>query len=298
MKRAFSCMSLVLLGFSMFSAFGDEGKARSNVKPPFLGDITATVYDGTSDDLLTGGLGWDGLMSPMLPEVSATPTGAQIRRLAIYSNYRALVDMTKEGGYGVLYGPNVSPQGVVDTTPGAGKIAGTELIAYSLNESGRPAATLMVQIPANFNEKEPCIVTATSSGSRGVYGAIAAVGEWGLKHGCAVAYTDKGTGNGADELGTSTVILMNGLTANATSAGNGSLFTANLTDADRAAFNTANPYRYAFKHAHSQQNPEKDWGRFTLQAVELRCTRSTSEVRRRWREPTRKRGGSGPRIRW
>jgi len=47
--------------------------------------------------------------------------------------------------------------------------------------------------------KEPCIVTATSSGSRGVYGAIAAVGEWGLKHGCAVAYTDKGTEKGVSD---------------------------------------------------------------------------------------------------
>ena len=34
---------------------------------------------------------------------------------------------------------------------------------------------------------------ATSSGSRGVYGAIS-TGEWGLKKGCAVAYTDKGAG--------------------------------------------------------------------------------------------------------
>ncbi len=36
------------------------------------------------------------------------------------------------------------------------------------------------------------------------------------------------------------------------------------TAAERAAFNAATPNRFAFKHAHSQQNPEKDWGKWTL----------------------------------
>ncbi len=112
-------------------------------------------------------------------------------------------------------------------------------------------------------------MTATSSGSRGVYGAVSAAGEWGLKRGCAVAYTDKGTGNGAHELDTNTITLINGLTANATSAGNASHFTATLTDAAADAFTATNPFRYAFKHAHSQVNPEKDWGLFTRQAIEF-----------------------------
>ena len=63
----------------------------------------------------------------------------------------------------------------------------------------------MVQIPAPFNPATACIVTAASSGSRGVYGAIGSAGEWGLKRGCAVAYTDKGTGTGAHDLATDTV---------------------------------------------------------------------------------------------
>ena len=98
-------------------------------------------------------------------------------------------------------------------------------------------------------------------GSRGIYGAISAAGEWGLKRGCAVAYTDKGTGSGAHELATNTVTLMNGQTAAAPTAGAASQFTANLTDAQRTAYLQSHPHRYAFKHAHSQQNPEKDWGR-------------------------------------
>ena len=41
------------------------------------------------------------------------PTAAELRRLAIYSNYRALVDITTAGGYGILYGPNVLADGTV-----------------------------------------------------------------------------------------------------------------------------------------------------------------------------------------
>jgi hypothetical protein len=41
----------------------------------------------------------------------AQPTAAELRRAAIYNNYRALVDMTAAGGYGLLYGPNVAADG-------------------------------------------------------------------------------------------------------------------------------------------------------------------------------------------
>ena len=85
---------------------------------------------------------------------------------------------------------------------------------------------MMVQIPTSFNRDRACIVTATSSGSRGVYGAIGSAGEWGLKRGCAVAYTDKGTGNGVHDLATNTVNLQNGTRTDAAAAGNDSNFTA------------------------------------------------------------------------
>ena len=253
------------------SSSGDSpAPALTNVRPAYLGTVTTTSYNGTSDDLLTGGLGWDGIQSATLPVLSATPTASELRRRAIYNNYRALVDFTTNGGYGVIFGPNVPVAGgAPDPTPGAGKIAGTEYIAYSVDATGKAAATLMVQIPSNFSQSAPCVVTASSSGSRGVYGAVSAAGEWGLKRGCAVAYTDKGTGNGAHELDTNTITLINGLTANAVTAGNASLFTASLTEAQRTAFIASNPFRYAFKNAHSQVNSEKDWGLYTRQAIEF-----------------------------
>ena len=241
-----------------------------NVKPEYIkSTIVSTTYDGNTNDLLTAGLGKTGLQSATPPAVAdpVNPTVEELRRTAIYNNYRALVDMTTNGGYGVLYGPNVDVNGVAGT--GEGKIAGEEHIAYADDGTGRQNVTLMVQIPSTFNVANACIVTAASSGSRGVYGAIGTAGEWGLKRGCAVAYTDKGTGNGAHDLAANAVNVMRGTRTNAATAGTSSQFTANLSAAELAAYNAAFPNRWAWKHAHSQQNPEADWGRDTLRAVEF-----------------------------
>ena len=104
----------------------------------------------------------------------AAPTAAELRRNAIHGNYRALVDASAAGGMGVLYGPNIDLDG--GNTLGEGKIAGREYIAYADDGSGRKNVTLMVQVPDSFSASRPCIVTATSSGSRGIYGAIGTSG--------------------------------------------------------------------------------------------------------------------------
>lgn len=243
---------------------------EANARPTFVaGDVLRTNYDGTTNDLLTGGLGRTGLQAAAPPAFADVnnPTDAELRTRAIYNNYRALVDITTAGGYGVLFGVNVDANGVVGT--GEGRIAGEEWIAIADDGSGRENVTMMVQVPTSFSPSNPCIVTAASSGSRGVYGAIATAGEWGLKRGCAVAYTDKGTGNGGHDLSANTVFGVTGRRIDAATANRRAQFIAGLTDAERAAFNTATANRWAFKHAHSQLNPEKDWGRHTLQAVEF-----------------------------
>jgi hydroxybutyrate-dimer hydrolase len=247
-----------------------QSSSDNNTLPSFVvaSSVATTSYDGTSDDLLTAGLGKSGLQNNTAPSVSATPTAAELRRLAIYNNYRALVDITTGGGYGVLYGPNVDVNG--GNTLGEGRIAGDEWIAYDDDGTGAQNVTMLVQVPSSFDANNPCIVTGTSSGSRGVYGAIATAGEWGLKHGCAVAYTDKGSGNGIHDLQNNTVNLIDGRRQDAGTAAKASNFTApNLNDTDRATYNAAYPNRFAVKHAHSQQNPEKDWGKYTLHAIEF-----------------------------
>ena len=261
-------LTLSATAAAALTACGGGDRDPVSVKPAYLGSVKATTYDGISDDLLTAGLGQSGLASAVPPSYAnpLAPTAAELRRAAIYTNYRAIVDMTAAGGYGSLFGPNVNAAGV--PTTGEGKVAGTEYIAYSDDGSGRQNVTLMVQLPASFDVNNPCIITATSSGSRGVYGAIS-TGEWGLRKGCAVAYSDKGTGGSTHDLQNDTVPLQDGTRATASAAGTAAAFRANLSTAELAAFNTATPTRFAFKHAHSQQNPEKDWGKSTLQAVEF-----------------------------
>lgn len=239
-----------------------------NQMPGYLGSITRADYDGKTNDLLTAGLGKTGLAGAA-PAYANTeqPTPLELRRNAIYANYRAVLDITVNSGYGTLYGPNVDASGNVGT--GEGLVAGSEYIAYADDGTGKKNVTLMVQVPASFDPERACIVTGTSSGSRGIYGAIGSSGEWGLKKGCAVAYADKGSGTGLYVFEDDSVNLQNGVRAGRVAAGKSALFAPDLSDADRLAWASANPNRIAFKHAHSQQNPEKDWGKVTLQAVEM-----------------------------
>lgn len=262
-------LSAILSGCGGSDTASPLDLGQANALPSFIkGSVSSKTYDGSSDDLLTGGLGKTGLAgaSPTFAD-PLKPTAAELRKVAIYNNYRGVLDIAANGGYGTLYGPNVSKDGVVTT--GEGKIAGKEFIAYSDDGSGQQNVVMMVQVPDSFNPAKPCIVTGGSSGSRGVYGAIGTSGEWGMKHGCAVAYNDKGTGNGFHDLQTDKVTLIDGTTADAASAGIAAHFRANMADAARAAYNALFPNRVAYKHAHSQQNPEKDWGKNTLQSVEF-----------------------------
>lgn len=246
---------------------GGSDSVPANVLPDFVkGSVSVKTYDGASDDLLTGGLGKTGLMgtAPAYAD-PLNPTTAELRRNAIYNNYRALTDFTAAGGFGSLFGPNIDVSG--NDTLGEGKVAGAEYIAVADDGSGKLNVSMMVQVPDSFDRNKPCIVTGTSSGSRGVYGAVGVSGEWALKRGCAVAYTDKGTGNGMHDLASDRVNSIDGTLLPAGDAGARAIFRADISAADLIAFNTSHPNRFAYKHAHSGQNPEKDWGRNTLDAI-------------------------------
>jgi hydroxybutyrate-dimer hydrolase len=242
-----------------------------NKKPKFIkGKILMQEYDGITNDLLTGGLGLSGIEFGAPAPVFAdpdNPTAEELRTLAIQTNYRAVLDPSPGGGWGLLYGPNIDPEG--NPTLGEGLVAGKEYLAYSDNGTGKKNVTLMVQIPDTFDPENPCIITAPSSGSRGVYGAIGTSGEWGLKRGCVVCYSDGGKGTGVHDLATDTVNLIDGTRQEAAVAGKKSHFTAIDDPAKLAAFNAEYPDRIAVKHAHSRQNPEVDWGKNVLQSIEF-----------------------------
>lgn len=238
-----------------------------NLLPTGLVNLVGpTTYDGNTDDLLTAGLGKTGLAGAAPGFVdAANPTSSELRKRAIYANYRGVLDITAAGGYGTLYGPNVTIDGTVTTSEG--KIAGKEYLAYVDDGSGRKNVTLMVQIPSGFDKNNPCIIAAPSSGSRGVYGAIGSAGEWGLKHGCAVAYTDAGKGTGYHDLAADKVNLIDGRLVDRSVAGSLAHFVTDLAGTALTAFNAAFPNRIAYKHIYSQQNPEKDWGKNVLDSI-------------------------------
>jgi len=75
-----------------------------------------------------------------------------------------------------------------------GKIPGWEYITYADDGSGRKNVTLMVQVPT-VSIKEG-VHRDRDVSARGVSTGHWRSGEWALSRVCAVAYTDKGTGNG------------------------------------------------------------------------------------------------------
>ena len=259
-RRSLIFISFIAFFWSVMTpqiALSKQGRPPDK-KPSKIREYHCTTYDGVTNDLLTGGLGASGLANLFPPPVSDPPTAEELRTLAIYNNYRALIDMSEGGGYGVLYGPSIE---IGDE----GLVAGTECLAFV----GRNNVTAMVQVPDNFNVEEPCIVTGPSSGSRGVYGAMGSTPGWAFQNGCAVAYTDKGTGTGFHYLSDNTVNLIQGQRTDADAAGKDSNFTAKINDTQRQRFDEGYPDRFAVKHAHSQTNPEANWGQNVLQSIEF-----------------------------
>lgn len=261
MKRLMICTLIGASGLAL-TACKDSSNPAINTLPDFVrGNVEQAHYDGITDDLLTAGLGASGLADATKPTFAdpLNPTPAELRRLAIYNNYRALVDTVPGGGYGEFFGPQVDASG-------EGMIAGTEYRALVSVPGSNQPVTVMAQVPDTFDEDRPCMVTAPSSGSRGIYGAIGTAGEWGLKKGCAVVYTDKGTGTGSHNLETGAAQRLDG---SLTSADEPVQFRADLTESELADFNAATPDRFAWKHAHSKANPEADWGQHVLQSIEF-----------------------------
>ena len=96
----------IALAPASLPAFSDAGRLIVH------DSITRTEYDGTNDDLLSAGLNHDGLKSTAAAPGFAdavNPTPAELRRRAIYNNYRAIVDVAEAGGFGVLWGPKLAP---------------------------------------------------------------------------------------------------------------------------------------------------------------------------------------------
>ncbi|MEG3789170.1 3-hydroxybutyrate oligomer hydrolase family protein [Lysobacter sp. CCNWLW3] len=243
LRIAAACAALVV-PFVLAACAGGGARVAQESAPMFNAE-RVSEHRG-DDDLLTAGLGLAGLRALAPPAFAQpeAPSVAELRRRAIWANWRGIADLAPGGGYGELYGSTAAVPGreysALATVPGASK-----------------PHRVLVQVPDAFDAGKRCVVVAASSGSRGIYGAISVAAAWGLPKGCAIAYTDKGAGTDYFDLDAGEGVRADG-TIGARDAG--------LAFPPDAAAGVAG---IAFKHAHSTDNPEADWGRHVKQAAQF-----------------------------
>ncbi|MFU8832039.1 MAG: 3-hydroxybutyrate oligomer hydrolase family protein, partial [Wenzhouxiangella sp.] len=226
-------------------ASSGSGQNSTAAAAAHLNGIRVTDHrDG--DDLVTAGLGLDGLTSgaptPVDPE---GPTAAELRMLAIHTSWTSLAALNPAGGLGGLF----------DSLPA---VPGREFAAFRHLPDAAQPARLLVQLPDAFDLDQPCLVVAAASGSRGVYGAIPLAAPWALPAGCATAYTDKGAGTDFFDFNDATGVALSGLRV---ARGETTLgFEPAPGGADGSA-------AVGMSHAHSGDHAEADWGLHVLDAA-------------------------------
>ncbi len=201
-----------------------------------------------SDDLLTAGLGLAGLRSMAPPALAnpLQPSAEELRRRALWSSWRGIADLAPGGGYGELFGD-------------LGAIPGREFSAYAILPGASQPHRVLAQIPDSFDARKRCVLVAPASGSRGIYGAVSVAAAWGLPKGCAVVYTDKGAGSDYYDLDAQQGVRADGRIGEVGLVDD----LAFVADAPVGATGVA------FKHGHSKDNPEADWGRHVKQAAQF-----------------------------
>ena len=235
----------LFVGLSLASCA--SGPASKSVEPSMFSNELRSEHRG-SDDLLTAGLGLAGLRSlapPAFADATA-PTVDELRRRALWGSWRGIADLAPGGGYGELFG-SLAPA------------PGREYSAFARLPGARQPHRVLAQVPDNFDPAKRCVLVAPASGSRGIYGAVSVAAAWGLPKGCAVVYTDKGAGSDYYDLDAQQGVRANGSVGALGDA-------ADLAFAPDAPVNASG---VAFKHAHSKDNPEADWGRHVKQAAEF-----------------------------
>ncbi|GAB2569800.1 hydrogenase [Dyella jejuensis] len=206
------------------------------------GDVRVTAHRD-HDDLLSAGLGLDGLKGLPPPFADARhPAPEALRRRAIYTSWKGIADLGPLGGYGTVYG-------AVPDVPGR------EYQAFAKIPGAHAPHRVLLQVPDNFDPARRCLVVTASSGSRGIYGAIALAGAWGLPRGCAVAYTDKGAGSGYFDFSDDSGVTLDGARVRRGTA---------MLEFEPVAMRGAG---VAVKHANSGDHPEADWDRHVMQAA-------------------------------
>lgn len=243
-RIAAACAALVLTVYGTACGTIAPQAGSTGDQAPMFSALRMTQHrDG--DDLLTAGLGAEGLRAMSAPVFADPehPTVAELRRRALWANWRGIADLAPGGGYGEVYGSMAN-------------VPGREFSALAWVAGANHPHRVLAQVPDAFDTRKRCVVVTASSGSRGIYGSIAVAGAWGLPKGCAIAYTDKGAGTDYFDFDAGQGVRVDG--------------TPGAAASDELAFSPqaqAGAAGIAIKHAHSGDNPEADWGRHVQQAA-------------------------------
>lgn len=241
-------MSLAVFCLSACQPDRQPESPAQSVDPVQTGPASWRVSEHRDDDdLISAGLGLDGLMAAApTPADPDNPTAAELRRLAIHNAWNSLSALSPAGGIGGLLVE-------LENQPGR------EFAAFRTLPGHRHPARLLVQLPDSFSTQNPCLIVVPASGSRSVHGGIPLAAPWARQHDCATVYTDKGAGTDYFDYSDGQGVALSGQRA--------------TMDEEVLGFEPDNAEArlgssaVAMAHAHSGDHPEADWGRFVLDAV-------------------------------
>ncbi len=222
------------------------GACAHRAPAPGFAFETRSAQTLDQQDLVSDGLSLEALRSASVGEVNAQDA-ASLQRAAYHAQFRALNDLSDAGGYGRLFG--LSAQ----RAPVSGRAHWVQRVS--------PAGlrhTVLLQVPDKFGPNGDCLVVVPSSGSRHVLGGVATAGAWALQRGCAVVYTDKGTGTAVRVANDPRRHHMRGVYSE-----------GQAIDAYPFTGNQPDDVQVAMQHANSGYDPAPHWGEFTLDAVHV-----------------------------
>lgn len=231
---------------------------KLNIQPSWLVIKDSYFYDAETDDLVTAGLGFSQLSHSIFADKFNDPNNPTIHELRKARLNRYIDTKTGEGYFFGFDIKKLTP--LFD-----GRIAGTEVLAYL--DKGEEKVAFLLQIPLDFDKKQPCIIAIPTMNSEGIYNAkdMQIRGLWGLNHNCAVVYNDKGLGNALFDIDNKNGYLINGQVANQSSAMDNLLFSPTVDPLFMQRYSN----RYAVKQLHAKQNPEEKWGEYVINSIEF-----------------------------
>ena len=141
--------NLFLLPALMLVACATSGQQGMAVKDTAMfSQLRSSEHRAADDDLLTGGLGLDGLRIMVPPEFAdaQAPTPAELRRRALWSSWRGIADLAPGGGYAEIYGS-------------VARVPGREFHAYARVPGANQPHRVSIVIRAKLQEmlkSRPC----------------------------------------------------------------------------------------------------------------------------------------------